>query len=96
MEAIHYLRTAIEKEPTYTAAYVELGYSLYKTQSLTEAEEKLKKAISLNSKNENARFYLALLYIGQKSKAKAQQIVDELKTLNSKHVESLQAKVDAL
>ncbi len=95
-EAIPYLRTAIEKEPTYTAAYVELGYSLYKTQSFTEAEEKLGKAISLNAKNENARYYLALLYIGQKKKTKAQQMVDELKTLSSKHVESLQAKVDAL
>jgi len=95
-EAIPYLRTAIEKEPTYTAAYVELGYSLYKTQSLTEAEEKLKKAISLNAKNENARYYLALLYIGQKNKAKAQQMVNELKTLSSNHVESLQAKVIAM
>ncbi|MGQ0739940.1 MAG: tetratricopeptide repeat protein [Bacteroidota bacterium] len=95
-EAIPYLRTAIEKEPTYTAAYVELGYSLYKTQSLTEAEEKLKKAISLNPKNENARYYLTLMYIGQKSRAKAQKMVDELKELSSRHVESLQAKVDAL
>jgi len=30
-DAIPYLRTAIEQEPTYTPAYIELGYTLYKT-----------------------------------------------------------------
>lgn len=95
-EAIPYLRTAIAEEPTYTAAFVELGYSLYKTSAYTEAEEKLKQALVLNSKNENARYYLVLLYVAQKDRTKAQQLVDELKNLSSKYVSELQAKVNAL
>lgn len=95
-EAIPYLRTAIEKEPNYTAAFVELGYSLYKTQAYTEAEEKLLKAISLTPKNENSRYYLTLLYISQKNRAKAQQMVDDLKNLSSKYAQELQNKVNAM
>lgn len=95
-DAIPYLKTAIEKEPTYTAAFVELGYSYFKVSRITEAIDNLNKAISLNPRNENSRYYLALIYISQKNKIKAQQIVDELKALNSKHVSALQPKVDAL
>jgi len=95
-EAIPYLRIAIEEEDTYTAAYVELGYSLFKTKLYTEAEEKLLKALSLNPKNENGRYYLALLYIDQRDKTKAQQMVNELKELSSKYVTELQNKVHAM
>ena len=95
-EAIPYLRTAIAEEPTYTAAFVELGYSLFKTAAYTEAEEKLKQALVLNPKNENARYYLVLLYVSQKNKAKAQEQVDELKKIGSKYVTELQTKVNGL
>lgn len=95
-EAIPYLRIAIEEEATYTAAFVELGYSLYKIKSYTEGEEKLLKAISLNAKNENARYYLTLLYIEQRNKSKAQQMVNELKEISSKYVTELQNKVNAM
>lgn len=95
-EAIPYLRIAIEEETTYTAAFVELGYSLYKIRSYTEAEEKLLKAISLNAKNENARYYLTLLYIEQRNKSKAQQMVNELKEISSKYVTELQNKVNGM
>lgn len=95
-EAIPYLKTAIEKENTYTAAYVELGYSYYKTGKETDAEKNFTKAIELSPKNENARFYACLMYIKQKNKARAQKMVDELKALSSKHVSNLQPKVDAL
>lgn len=95
-EAIPYLRTAIEEETTYTAAFVELGYSLYKTGAFPEAEEKFLKALSLNPKNENGRYYLVLLYVAQKNKAKAQKIVDELKSMSSKYTEELQNKVNAM
>lgn len=94
-EAIPYLKKAIEKEPTYTAAYVELGYSYYKTNN-SLAETNLKKAIELSAKNENARFYLGLMYIDQKNRSKAQQMVDELKALNSKNAASLQEKVNKM
>jgi tetratricopeptide (TPR) repeat protein len=95
-DALSYLKTAVEKEPTYTAAYVELGYSYFKTGSDADAEKSFVKAIELNPKNENARFYACLMYIKQKNKTRAQKMLDELKTLSSKHVSTLQPKVDAL
>ena len=95
-EAIPYLKKAIEKEATYTAAYVELGYSYYKTADNYLAETNLKKALELNVQNENARYYLGLVYISQKNKRKAQQMVDELKALNSKNAASLQESVNKL
>lgn len=95
-EAIPYLKKAVEKEPTYTAAYVELGYSYFKTNSSTLAESNFKKALELNAKNENARFYLGLMYIDQKNRSKAQQMVDELKALNSKNAAGLQEKVNKM
>ena len=95
-EAITYLQKAIRQEPTYTAAYVELGYSQYKTGDNSAALENFNKALSLNPKNENARYYATLVYIVQNNKSMAQKMVDELKTLNSKHVPILQEKVDKL
>ena len=93
-EAIPYLRTAVEQENTYTAAYVELGYALYKTGSYTEAETMLLKALSLNPSNENGRYYLVLLYIAQKNRAKAQQVVDDLRKMSSRYATELQEKVN--
>jgi tetratricopeptide (TPR) repeat protein len=95
-EAIPYLKTAIEMEPTYTAAFVEIGYSYYKTGALADAITNLNKALTLNNSNENARYYLTLIYVDQKNKTKAQQMVDELKKLSSKYVAELQKKVDAM
>lgn len=95
-EAIPHLKQAIASEETYTAAYVELGYSLYKTNDYTGAQSNFDKALSLNPKNENARFYNGLLYISQGNKSKAQQMVDELKILNSKNASVLQERVNKM
>jgi tetratricopeptide (TPR) repeat protein len=95
-EAIPYLQKAIRQEPTYTAAYVELGYSLYKTGSNDAALESFNKALSLNPKNENARYYATLVYLNQSNKSMAQKMVDELKSLNSRYVSELQERVDKL
>lgn len=95
-EAITYLKKAIEKEPDYVAAHIELGYSFYKTGMNTDAISYLNKAIALNPKNENSRYYLTLIYVSQKNKEKAQKAVDELKSLSSKYVSQLQAKIDEL
>jgi tetratricopeptide (TPR) repeat protein len=95
-EAIPYLETAIQKEATYTAAYVELGYSYHKTNRNDDALKMFEKALNLNPKNENARFYACLVYIGQKNKTKAQQMVDELKAINSRHTDGLQNRVNAM
>nr|WP_294906161.1 tetratricopeptide repeat protein [uncultured Lacibacter sp.] len=95
-EAISYLKKAIEAEDTYTAAYVELGYSYYMTGSNATAVEMLNKALSLNNQNANARYYLGLIYIKEGNRTKAQQMVDELKRLGSANATSLQQKVNAM
>ena len=95
-EAIPYLRTAIEQESTYTAAYVELGYALYKTGKYDEAITNLRQALTLNNANENARYYLTLVYIARRDKTNAQKTVDELRKLSSKYTAELQAKVDGM
>jgi tetratricopeptide (TPR) repeat protein len=95
-EAIPYLQKAIRQEPTYTAAYVELGYSQYKTGDSSTALNNFNKALSLNPNNENARYYSTLVYISQNNKSMAQKMVDELKTLNSKYVAALQEMIDKL
>ncbi|MBK7434394.1 MAG: tetratricopeptide repeat protein [Chitinophagaceae bacterium] len=94
--AINYLKKAVEAETTYTAAFVELGFAYYKTGGFSDAEYHFNKAISLSPNNENARYYACLMYVQQKDKYKAQKMLDELKQLNSKHVEKLQPKVNAL
>lgn len=95
-EAIPYLRKAIASEDTYTAAYIELGYSLYKIQSYTEAETQLLKALSLNPKNENAHYYIILLYVSLRDKTNAQKWLNSLRALNSKYVAELEKKVNTL
>jgi hypothetical protein len=50
----------------------------------------------MNAKNENARYYAGLVYINQKNKIKAQQMVDELKALSSKNAAGLQEKVNKM
>ncbi|HET6769522.1 MAG TPA: tetratricopeptide repeat protein [Chitinophagaceae bacterium] len=95
-EAIPYLQKAIQKEPDYIAAYVELGYSQYKSGDNSSALTSFNKALSLNPRNENARYYSALVYISENNKEMAQKIVDELKTLNSRHAATLQEKVSKL
>jgi len=94
-EAISYLKTAIEQEDTYTAAYTELGYSYYMTNSNADALKNLNKAISLNPSTANAYYYAALVYILEKNKTKAQEMVDGYKRAG-KDASSLQQKVNAL
>ena len=95
-EAIPYLRKAIEMEDTYTAAYVELGYSYYKTGNIVDAMTNYNYAIALSPKNENSRYYKGLIYISQKDKANARKMVDELKSLNSKNAASLEERVNKM
>ena len=72
-EAITYLRRAIASEATYAAAYVELGYSLYKIKNYTEAGFNLRKAIEISPKNENAHYYLVIMYVEQKPRRYAKK-----------------------
>jgi tetratricopeptide (TPR) repeat protein len=67
--------------------------SYFKTGNNTEAIANLDKALGLNSKNENARYYKGLIYISQKDKINAQRMVDELQRLSSRHAATLQTEV---
>ena len=95
-DALPYLKTAIEQQSDYTAAYVELGYCYYMLSNYSLGVDNLKKAISLNPANMNARYYCGLIYIAQKNKSLAQQMVNELKELNSKDAPALQEKVNKM
>lgn len=95
-EAIPYLQTAIEQENTYTAAYTELGYAFYKTGKYDDAIAKLNYSISLNPSGVNPHYYLTLIYVAQKNKSKAQEMVNALKRIGSKYVDELQKKVNTL
>jgi tetratricopeptide (TPR) repeat protein len=92
-DAIPYLNTAVKEEPTYNAAFVELGYSHYKLQNWTDAEVNLKKAIQLAPDNHNAHYYLCTMYIAQKRKDDALREVEELNRLNSKYAVDLKVKI---
>jgi tetratricopeptide (TPR) repeat protein len=95
-EAIPYLKTAIENEKDYIAAHTELGYSYYKTGNFTEALVNLNKSISLNPNGANPYYYATLVYLEQKNKTKAQEMVNALKRIGSKYGDELQKRVDAL
>lgn len=95
-EAIPYLQTAVSEQADYTAAYVELGYSFYKTGNPASAITYLKKAIELNPANENSRYYLILIYVSQRNKAAAQQVLQEMRQLGSKYVAELEQKINTL
>lgn len=95
-EAIPFIITAIEQESNYTAAYIELGYAYHKTNKNDEALLNFNKAITLDPKNANARYYKGLVFIQQRNKTLAQQMVDELKLLSSKNAQLLQEKVQKM
>lgn len=95
-EALPYLQQAIESENTYVAAWVEQGYTYYKLGNNDLATQSLNKALELNAKNENARYYLTLIYISQKNKYKAQEMVDALRKLSSRYTPELQDMVNKM
>jgi tetratricopeptide (TPR) repeat protein len=94
-EAISYLKTAIEQESDYTAAYTELGYAYYMTGNNADALTNLNKSISLNPAGANPYYYAALVYIAQKNKTKAQEMANGYKKAG-KDISSLQQKINAL
>jgi superkiller protein 3 len=95
-DAAGYLKKAIESEPTFVAAYVELGYSYYMLGRMDESLANLNKAMAMNAGNENSRYYACLVYIAKNDKFNAQKMVDELKKLSSKLTDKAQQKVNAM
>lgn len=95
-DALPYLQQALESENTYVAAWVEQGYSYYKLGNMDQATRSLYKALELNANNENARYYLTLIFISQKNKYKAQEMVDALKKVGSRYTQDLQDRVNKM
>ncbi len=94
-DAIPFLTTAIKQEPTYAAAFTELGFSYSKLNKFSNAIESFNKAISLNE-NTNAYYYLVEVYIKQKDKTNALATLEMLKKKNTELASKLQTKVNAL
>jgi tetratricopeptide (TPR) repeat protein len=92
--AIPYLETAIAQEKTYTAAYIELGYAHYKLKNYQIAETNFNTAISINSSNQNALYYKALLLIELNKKSDAQKVIDSLKAINAQLADKLQKQLN--
>lgn len=92
-EAIPYLKQAIKSEATYSAAYTELGYSYFKTDSDNLALENLNKAIELNPKGANQLYYATLVYIKKKDKPNAEKMISALSNVNQKYAAELQQKL---
>lgn len=95
-EAIPYLQQAVNSEKTYSAAYTELGYAYFKNGLYDDALLNLNKSIELNPKNQNPYYYATLLHIARGNKADAQRMVDELKRLQSRYADDLQAQVSKM
>ena len=61
-----------------------------------DALTNLNKSLSQNPNGINPLYYATLVYLAQKNKAKAQEMVNTLKRIGSKYGDDLQKNVDAL
>jgi len=95
-DAIPYLKQAIASEPTYSAAFTELGYSYFKTNQDELAEQHLKKAIEMNPSGVSQLYYAALLYLRKKDKPKALAMADALQRLNTKYAGEIRERANQL
>jgi tetratricopeptide (TPR) repeat protein len=62
-EMVGELQTAISLDPSFADAYMLLGYASARGGDMPKAFESMKKAVSLNPRNENYRFNLAQMYL---------------------------------
>lgn len=95
-EAIPYLKQAIASEPTYSAAFTELGYSYYKTNQDELAEQHLKKAMEMNPSGVSQHYYAALLYLRKKDKSKALAMADVLQRLGTNYAQEIRERANQL
>jgi tetratricopeptide (TPR) repeat protein len=95
-EAIPMLAKAIELDKTFGAAYSELGYAYYMTAKYTDGLATLKAGLVQNNKSTLCRYYSGLIYVKQKDIANATIMYNELKPLDAKLAEKLQAKISAM
>jgi tetratricopeptide (TPR) repeat protein len=95
-EAQPYLKAAIASEPTYTAAYIDLGYSEYMLNNYTEALVQLNKALDLNESSTNALYYKGLVYIAKKDKQTALTVYEKLYSVATATAEKLKERIDKM
>lgn len=95
-EARAYLKAAIAGEPTYTAAYIDLGYSEYMLNNYTEALVQLNKALDLNESSTNALYYKGLVYIAKQEKQNALAVYEKLYTITPATAAKLKERIDKL
>lgn len=95
-EAKFFLKAAIATEPTYTAAYSDLGYSEYMTGNNNEAIIQLNKALELNPQSANALYYKALVLIAQKDKQAATGVYEKLHTVHQAYAEKIKERLDKM
>jgi tetratricopeptide (TPR) repeat protein len=93
IEAKSYLNRAVEIDPSYSEAWIELGWIEFSDGNNAIAESDFLKALQFSSKSELARYYLGQVYIKQGKKSKAQKMIDELKSMDSKYAKQLEDKM---
>lgn len=82
-EAIHYVRRAVELDPTYTEAWVNLGGYQIKLKRYDEARVALQRALALDPRSETALVTLGALEIEVGHHADAIRPLEQAATLDS-------------
>lgn len=94
--AIPYLKKAIALDKSISAAYTELGYAEYSKGRYEDAIKTFDQGLGISPNGDLSIYYKGLVYIAQKNKSKAQEMVTQLNTIGSSFAEKLSKKIDAL
>lgn len=84
-EAVHYLRSAVELDPSSVPARVGLGYALSRSGDLRGAIQELELAVAQEPSNTNAHLYLAGVFERQERLALARNHYEQAVRLEPAH-----------
>lgn len=84
-EAVHYLRSAVELDPSAVPARVGLGYALSRSGDLRGAIQELELAVAQEPSNTNAHLYLAGVFERQERLALARNHYEQAVHLEPAH-----------
>jgi len=90
-EAITLYREALEIQPGYADAWVQLGVSLFLQQDYQEASEVLQKALSLDATNYNGLRHLGYVFASQ---GKLDEALESFRTLLNYYPEGDTVRLD--
>jgi len=88
-EAITWLTQATNAKPDYVYAYDELGFSYLKLKRYPEASTALRRASSINPRNEVTHYYLGQVYLATNNRNGAMAEYQALQRLNSEYASKL-------